>query len=214
MYQRRMVLAFLLLLAVTPALEAVITALTPLSDIVVRSPYIVSAKVEKVDADKLTAVFTVEEDLKGKFPVRRLPTDLTGDSEAKKDKHTEKLLKRIAPNVPLVFFVVESGNDYVVFGYTNGTWFQMSAQKGADPAKAVFAFNHCEPYLTRTFRGTTEEMKKLVVDAIAKKGKLPAPNTKEPPGFGPELPPAEKAKGQEEARALLTIGRPVLASRP
>src|SRR5271165_2551199 len=98
MYHLRIAIAVVLLLAGTPAAHAVITALYPLRVVLADSPYIVTAQVELVDAGKPAAIFTIEEDLKGKFPVRRLLVNLTGDSEAKKDDHTAKLLKRLGPN--------------------------------------------------------------------------------------------------------------------
>ena len=42
-----------------------------------------------------------------------------------------------------------------------------------------------EPYLRTTFKGTTAEMNKVLVDHLAGKGKLPEP-VKAEPGFGPE----------------------------
>ena len=45
-----------------------------------------------------------------------------------------------------------------------------------------------EPYLRRTFKGTTEEMKKLLQEGLKDSKKFPAVNKQEPPGFGPEAP--------------------------
>src|SRR6516162_6423940 len=62
-------LGFVLLAA--PA-YGVITALTPLSATLKESNFIVVAKVDALDADKLTMVLTVDESLKGKAPFKRL----------------------------------------------------------------------------------------------------------------------------------------------
>jgi hypothetical protein len=186
--------ALLALLAATPATFAVITYLVPMQTVLKDSTFIVTAKVDTLDKDKLTTIFVVDEDLKGKLPHRKLLINLTGDSEAKKDDHTGKLLKRLAPKMNVVLFVMSRGADYHVFAYSNGTWFHLIAAKAGDPEKTVFAFTHCEPYLTRTFKGTTEEMKKVVVDGLSGKAKPPEPNVKEPPGFGPEVMPEEKGK--------------------
>jgi outer membrane protein assembly factor BamB len=205
MRHRRICLAALVLLALlttTPIANAVITRLVPLREVLTESRYIVVARVELVDADKPATVLAVEEDLKkDKFPVRKVAINLTGDAEAKKDDHTGKMLKRLAPKLPVVLFIVERDGKYTAFGYTNGTWFQMIANKAADPEKTVFAFTHCEPYLTRTFKGTTEEMRKVVVDGLAGK-KPPDPNPKEPPGFGPEVQSQEKDKDKAPTRSL------------
>ena len=55
---------------------------------------------------------------------------------------------------------------YTAFGYTNGTWFQMIGQAEDDPAKVRWGFTHCEPYLRRTFKGTTEALKQVVQDGL------------------------------------------------
>jgi hypothetical protein len=197
------VAALLGLLLFDRAADAVIVRLTPLKEILDDSSFIVAAKVDLIDAAKLGTVFVADQDLKNKFPVRKLYINLTGDTEAKKDDHTTKMLKRLAPKMTVVLFVLtDKSGDYVILAYTNGTWFQLVAKKTADPELTVFAFTHCEPYLTRTFKGTTDEMKKVVVDGLSGKAKPPPPNTKEPPGLGPEVMPEEK--GKEDA---LPVGR-------
>jgi outer membrane protein assembly factor BamB len=209
MTRQRLRVALLVALAIAalaPTAQALITNAPSLRFIIEEQRFIVVAKVDKVDAEKLGAVFVVEEDLKKtKFPVRKVVVNLTGDVEAKKDDHTGKLLKRLAPDLPLVLFVLERGDQYHAFGYTNGTWFQMVAKKVGEPDKTVFAFTHCEPYLTRTYKGTTEELRKVVVDFLAGKAKPPEPNLKEPPGFGPEVMKEEKkeppARGPQAGQA-------------
>lgn len=191
-------LGLLALLALTPAARAVITRLVPMQEILKETTYIVTAKVESLDPAKLTAVLSLDEKLKDiksePFALTNVLINLTGDDEAKKGDHTNKLLKRLAPKMTVVLFVTLRNDTYTVFGYTNGTWFQMIGKKTANPADTVFAFTHCEPFLTRTFKGTTEEMKKVVVDGLAGKAKPPAPNANAEPGFGPEvMPPAKEA---------------------
>jgi outer membrane protein assembly factor BamB len=181
----------LALLAATPA-HALIVRLIPLRDVLAEQQFIVVARVDSVDPNRPAAVFVVEEDLKGKFPFRRLPVNLTGDAEAKKLDHTPQLLKRLAPKVPLVLFFTQNEARYNAFAYTNGTWFQMVAEKPRDSDRLVWAFAHCEPYLRRTFKGTTEELRQVVIDGLSGKRKPPEPNPKEPPGFGPEVKSAEK----------------------
>jgi len=170
-----------------PAADAAFSAALSLQKTIKDAKFIVSAKVELVDADKPAVILVVDEDLKGKFPIRRLLINMTGDDDAKKFDHTPLILKRLAPKLPVVLFITENENGHVAFAYTNGTWFQMIAAKAADPQKTVFKFTHGEPYLRRTFKGTTEEIKKLIIDGLAGKAKLPAVNSKEAPGFGPEV---------------------------
>src|SRR5215217_3900687 len=98
-----MVLAAGLLALAAPA-WGIITRLTPLRDVLAENKFICVAHVEKVDPNRPAAVLTVEEDLKGKFPYRRLPVNLTGDKEGVEHNHTPQLLKRLGPKLPVVLF--------------------------------------------------------------------------------------------------------------
>ena len=144
------------LLPINPA-QAAITALVPLSAVLKESNHILTVQVEALDPDKRTMVLAVDEHLKDKAPFTKLPVLLKGDSEADKSKQVPLLLKRLAPKLPLVLFVKKKGdNDYLAFAYTNGTWFQLRGVKPADSALVRWSFTHTEPYLRRTFKGTTE----------------------------------------------------------
>lgn len=185
----RFSLAVAVCLGMTAPLPALIENPLPLKDILGTMHYILVAKVASVDAAKPAAVLMVDQDLKGKAPFRRIPVNLTGD----KENHTPQLLKRIAPDVPLILFVLDREKDYVALGYTNGTWLQILGYKDGDSVR--WAFTHCEIYLRRTYKGTTAELQQVVVDALAKKKNPPPHNPKERPGFGPELetkPPEKK----------------------
>ncbi|HTU22847.1 MAG TPA: PQQ-binding-like beta-propeller repeat protein [Gemmataceae bacterium] len=179
----------LALLAASPA-RALITALTPLQDVLKQSTFIVSARIESVDAEKPAIVLVVEEDLKGKAPVRKLPILLMGDAEAKKKNHVPIILKRVAPKLPILLFILQQGKKYTAFAYTNGTWFQIV---GVTADGAVrWRFTHGEPYLRKTFKGGTAELKQTVVDGLSGKKAPPKPDTKEKPGFGPEVETEKK----------------------
>src|SRR5438270_13069301 len=84
--------------------EAVITRLTPLREVLNSEQLIFTVKVAKLDPDKPAVLFQVEEDLKGKAPFRKLPVNLTADSEGQREQHTPKLLKRLADELELVIF--------------------------------------------------------------------------------------------------------------
>jgi outer membrane protein assembly factor BamB len=198
-----------LLLTVAPAF-ALIQRLTPLKDVIAESQFIFTAKVEALDAEKHTAVLVVDETLKEKAPFEKLPVNLgTGDAEAKKGEHTEKLLKRLAVKLPLVVFVTKQDKKYIAFAYTNGSWFQMVGEE-ANKGMVRWGFTHGEPFLRRTFKGSTDEMKQAVADALADKKKPPEPDAKEKPGFGPEVKAEDKPEEEgERARK----GKPVTGSQ-
>lgn len=158
-------LGLALILWPTPAF-AVITAVTPLSGVLKESKYILTAKVETLDAEKKTAVLVVDESLKGKAPFSKFPVALKGDAEATKGDEVPKLLKRLAVKLPLVLFVLEREEEFIVFGYTNGTWFML---QGTKPEKGdpVWVFAHFEPYLRKTYKDPTESLRQVVVDVLA-----------------------------------------------
>src|SRR5205814_2030726 len=79
----------------------------------------------------------------------------------------------------------ERGKASTVFGFTNGSWFQMLGRQ-VDAERREWSLVSGEPYLRRTFKGTTAELKTIIVDALANKKKPPEPDEKEKPGFGPE----------------------------
>jgi outer membrane protein assembly factor BamB len=174
------------LLTAAPA-PAVIKAKVPLKDVLDKQQMIFAAEVEAVHPDKPAVVFKFAEDLKGKAPFKSLAVNLTGDSFAKKDKHTRVMLDRLAPGRKLVLFADPVGDGYAAFGFIEGTWFQMLGTRDGDAVR--WAFLHCEPYLRRTFKGTTDEMRTVIVECLAGKRKPPELDEKEPPGYGP---PVEK----------------------
>ena len=167
---------------------AFIQKLFPLKEFIDDSDFLFTAKVERVDPDKPSVVLVLGEHLKGKAPFARIPINLTGD----KQKHTPQLLKRIAPGLPLVVGVKkQEDGKFMMLAFTNGTWFQVLGQTDGDQTR--WAFTHCEIYLRRTFKGTTDELKQTVADVLAGKAKAPPPNPKEPPGFGPTLDESKDA---------------------
>ncbi|MEI8379032.1 MAG: hypothetical protein WCJ09_02815 [Planctomycetota bacterium] len=170
-------------IAVTSA-DAFIQNLFPLQEFIDDSDFIFTAIIEKVDPAKPSTILVVKDHLKGKGPFTRLPINLTGD----KQKHTPQLLKRIAPDLPVVVGVKKQDNGkFMLLAYSNGTWFQVLGQTEGEQTR--WAFTHCEIYLRRTFSGTTDELKQILTDVLAGKAKAPAPNPKEPAGFGPIVTP-------------------------
>jgi outer membrane protein assembly factor BamB len=197
-------LAVSAILSWTGPAEALIDRPYPLKTVLAESQLIFVAKVDQLDADKRTTVLLVEGDLKGKATFRRLAVSLKGDADAEKGKQTPQLLKRLAPQMNLVVFAAEQDKGYLALCYTNGTWFQIRGDKDGEAVR--WSFNHFEPYLRRTFKGTTKEMRQIVADALSDKKPPPAVDLKEKPGIGPEVAPQkegdkDKAKqGERETR--------------
>lgn len=185
--------------------NAVITRLTPLREVLASEQHIFLARVDKVDPAKPGVVLEVFEHLKGQAPFQRLSVNLTGDSEAQKEKQTGQLLKRLRPGLQLIVFCSQRGKRWTAFGYTHGTWFQMVGQVADEPDRLTWAFTHCEPYLRRTFKGTTEELIAVIRDGLSGKRQPPEPNPKEPPGLGPELPDDKRSDGTLSSGPLFAV---------
>lgn len=163
-----------------------------------RTQQIFTAKVESFDPDKRTAVFIVDEQLKGKVPFQKLHMTLSADKETAREYNKPSyLLKRLAAKQTVVFFgdakegafaPIRRGN-LVLFLYANGTWVQFAAVTEEKQPSLPIAFHHFEPYLRRTFKGTNAEMRQVILDGLSGKKPLPPFDPKEPGGFGLELKP-------------------------
>jgi outer membrane protein assembly factor BamB len=180
------------------------------------SPYIIQTRVEKIHPEKPGVVLAVDTHLKGKLPIDRFPINLKGDSDGKKYNHAAQILKRLAVKLPVILFVDQrlvgkpERNRYNVFGFTNGTWFQVIGREDKDK-KVSWAFTHCEPYLRRTFAGTTNELRQIILDGLSGKKRPPEPNEKEKPGLGPEIRAEEKTRQKTDATKRHRRGWPLFA---
>jgi len=157
--------------------RAVIEVLTPLKLFIDDSSLIVVAKFERLDAAKHGAVLVVTKQLKGKETFRRLPINLQGDTP----EQAAELAQRLAPELPVVLFVAK---EKLAFGYVNGTWFQLRLTGEGTESRG--AFTHFEPYLRRTFHGSTEVLTTTLTEALAGKSTPPKPDSHEKPGIGPK----------------------------
>jgi outer membrane protein assembly factor BamB len=104
-------------------------------------------------------------------------------------------LKRLARDLRVIIFTSRRGKRYTAFAYSNGTWFQLVGRTGDDPATVHWNFTHCEPYLRRTFHGTTEDLLQIIVAGLANRKKPPEPDPNEPPGLGPEIQSDKHSRG-------------------
>jgi outer membrane protein assembly factor BamB len=182
---------------------AVISRLIPLREVLASEQLIFTATVVKLDADNPAMVLRVADDLKGKAPFRNLSVSLIADREGQREGHTPKLLKRLAPGLTVIVFISKRDKRFTAFAYSNGTWFQLIGQTGEDPAAIRWSFTHCEPYLRRTFKGTTADLRQVIVNALANKKHPPEPDPKEPPGLGPEIESEKKGRAPQDGRSPL-----------
>ena len=181
------------------SVQAVIKATSPLHLFVRDATQIVQVRVTKFDADKNRLVFEVEQDIKSKLDERSLNVVWKFDPDSKWEgiRTLPRLLKSFGPDQQAILFINDTGGFWhnagnerkspIAFGFTEGSWFCVETTK-LENGKLLWRLAQGEPYLRTTFKGTTTELNKLLVDHLAGKGKLPDP-VKEEPGFGPEYQP-------------------------
>ena len=186
----RIVAAVLLVVLLVAPSQALITRLTALQDLISDANLILLTRVELLDGERPAVVLAIDEALKGKPTWKKVPVLLKGDGRAIKFKESPQLLKRLAVKLPVVLLLSEREGNYGGFAFTNGTWFSLVGT--ADGQEVRWAFTHLEPYLRRTFKGTTPEMVQVIRDALAGKKKPPAPDEREKPGLGPEVTPGKE----------------------
>ena len=188
----------LLLLSASEA-PAVIKATSPLKLFVRDATQIVQVRVTQFAPEKNRLVFDVEQDIKAKLDDRSMNVGwkLEPDSKWEGIRTLPRVLKSFGPDQRAILFINDQGGFWhnkgntrknpIAFGYTNGSWFCVESTK-LDNGKLLWRLAQGEPYLRTTFKGTTAELNKVLVDHLAGKGKLPEPVRAEP-GFGPEYQP-------------------------
>jgi hypothetical protein len=196
----RCVLPMIALLALaTSEAPGVIKATSPLKLFVRDATQIVQVRVTQFAPEKNRLMFSVEQDIKDKMEQRTMPVVWKVDPDSKWEgvRALPRLLKCFGPDQKAILFINDAGGFWhnkgatrkypIAFGFTNGSWFCLESTQ-RDDGKLLWILAQGEPYLRTTFKGTTAELNKVLVDHLAGKGKLPDP-VKAEPGFGPEYQP-------------------------
>src|SRR5215210_4994665 len=199
----------LALLLWTPAVEAKITTKVTLEQLVKDMPLVFTAKVTEYLPEKPGMVMVPVDQFRGEFKFDRVPVNLTGDQEARKENQTAAVLERLDKDVVLVVFAARDEVGFDALAFTNGTWLRMAgvSEKDGDKEVTRWRFAHCETYFRRTFKGTTDDLISAVRGGL-KGEKLPPYDEKQMPGYGPPLKKA-KAGGNEP----VALGRPSALGR-
>ena len=156
----------------------------PLAELIKDSETIALGRAVAVDIPKMRAALVVDSTLKGEVPYRWMALNVAPGGWS----HPPAMIRRLGPGVLVVFFGARVQGRFVVLGYSNGTWFQITAPEEKDPDRLPWTFTHIEIFLQRTFKGSTEELTQLLRDVLAGKREAPAPNPSVGAGMGPEVP--------------------------
>ena len=122
---------------------------------------IVYGKVKSVNTTRQTAIIEVEENVKGTSNLPQIKMNF-GVGQRRPESTPEKMVALLEVGKPIIVFY-EQQQAINSLGYVSGKWFQTrsSAPEG------WWGFTHLDPYMARTFRGTTKEFQKVVRKVLA-----------------------------------------------
>jgi len=174
------------LLGLAPRAAALNQRVYSLAELMRDAECIAVGRVAAVDSPRMRAALMIEETLKGQVAYRWLSLKVAPAGWG----HPQPMIRRLAPGLPVVFFAARVRQRHVVLGYTEGTWFQITAPEGdgKQPDRMPWALTHIEVFLRRTFQGKTEELDALLREVLAGRREAPPPNPGAGAGMGPEVP--------------------------
>jgi hypothetical protein len=163
----------LLALSSRPA-GAVITRVYPLKSVLSEADTIAVARVETWSGWRRFALGRTAV-LKGKPAWRRVQVRLSGSDNR---EHRPSVRERLAKGRSLVLFT-KTGR--FTLGYVDGMWFRVTLP--ATRRARTWQFVHPEPYLRRTFHGTSAELQTIVTAALNGTADPPPPDPRAAPGY-------------------------------
>jgi hypothetical protein len=134
---------------------------------------VVFGTVKSVDEKKLHVVIQVEQNAKGKSEYKQIKIDATLGMEPEIQNAPAAFIQMMKPGLPVVFFYNSIGKRLVSLGYVAGQWFQAFAIDEPNKDNILWRYTHTEIYMYRTFCGSVEFLKNVIVDTLA--GKTVAP---------------------------------------
>jgi hypothetical protein len=166
--------------------EAAVQRPVPLRSVLAAETWIFTVRIDGLQRDPARMQLAIIEHLKGRFPRDRLSVDLRGGPDAERQREQLLLFDRLAAGQTLVVFGSARAGRTTIFAFTNGTWFRLIGDSD-DAARCQFQFANLEPYLRRTYKGGTDELRQIVVDGLSGRRDPPPIDSNEPPGLGPPV---------------------------
>jgi hypothetical protein len=155
----------------------------PLKEIAADAESVVVGRVASVDPGAMRFVVIADEYLKGHQGFTWMATDVKSGGWG----HPPILMRRVAPGLPAILFVNQAQGRYMAVGYTNGTWFKVTAAPEKELDRMRWSFTNLEVMLRRSFAGTTEELETLLRAHLKEGKELPAPSNFVNGSYGPEV---------------------------
>ncbi|MDA1087573.1 MAG: FG-GAP-like repeat-containing protein [Verrucomicrobia bacterium] len=173
------VVGVLCLVGLAPSADGVIRVLYTLESVMDQSTVIVEGEIVAVDVAKQTAVAKLTHSVKGETKFAQIKMNFAVGQEW----YPEAIMTVLEEGKPILFFYADYPDqrfDLGCLAHVNGIWFQIFAAPGHEE-KQWWTFTHLEPWMNRTYRGTTPEFIRLVREVIAGTREPPAPNPAEKP---------------------------------
>lgn len=123
-------------------------------------------KVESVDAKKQRVIVKLTEDIKGKSPLSHIKINVAVGQKTKRTSPA-MLMKKFKVGLPVIIFYQRVGSKLNGLGYVSGTWFQIFGNDNKDKSRVWWNFSHLEIYMHRTYKGSTEDLQKIVKRAVS-----------------------------------------------
>jgi hypothetical protein len=172
----------LLLLFFPLTLQGVIERLYSLKEVLDECTDILAGTIEKVDRGNCIAVARIDRALKGTKEYASVQMNL-GAGQAIEGRYIAELLQE---GDAFVLFYSRKGDEIASLGHAGDLWFQLFATHDRNTSKVWWRFMHIEPYMGRTFSGTTPDLLRLAEDVLA--------GRRAPPGPDPKVPKFDLAK--------------------
>ena len=134
---------------------------------------VVFGTVKSVDEKKLQVFIQVEQNAKGESEYKQIKIDSTLGMEPGIKNAPSAFIQMMKPGLPVVFFYNNTGKRLVSLGYVAGRWFQAFAIDEPNKDNFLWRYTYIQIYMYRTFCGSVECLKNVIMDTLA--GKTVAP---------------------------------------
>ncbi len=126
---------------------------------------IVFGKIRSVNAKRLRSIVAVEEDAKGVSNVDEIKMNFA-TGQYRRGSSPPQMVKLLKVGMPIIVFYQRNQWGIQSLSYIDGMWFQTYGP-GEDFPDGWWSFPHTDPYLLRTFDGSTMEFQKIVRAILA-----------------------------------------------
>lgn len=122
-------------------------------------------KIKSVEAKRLRSVVAVEEDAKGESKVDEIKMNFA-TGQYRRGSSPPKMVKMLKVGMPIIVFYQKNQWGVQSLSYIDGMWFQTYGPGDGSP-DGWWGFTHTDPYMLRTFDGSTLEFQRIIKAILA-----------------------------------------------